>query len=87
MASPRWPYYLPVNPCCTTVYTNPCVDTCTDPCKNYWSQSDHLAYTGPNLPCTDIDNCDTLTTVIQKIEAKICEILESIATTTTTTTI
>jgi len=47
-----------------------------------------LAYNGENLPCTEIDQCDTLTVVLQKIEEKIC-ILQGllIPTTTTTTTI
>ena len=77
MTSPKWPYFLPVPPNCTP-------DPCDDPCQNWWSQSDHLAYTGPNLPCTVIETCDTLSVVIQKIEEAICQLM---ITTTTTTTI
>ena len=68
--------YLPVNPLCAT-------DPCADPCKDPYRCSDKLAYKGPNLPCTGINNCDTLSTALQKIEAKLCELL----TTTTTTTV
>lgn len=34
--------------------------------------SDDVAYQGPDLSCTGINNCDTLTTVIQKIDDFIC---------------
>lgn len=66
--------YLPVNPLCSTT------DPCADPCKDPYRCSDKLAYKGSNLPCTGIDNCDTLSTAIQKIEAKICEIIEILET-------
>ena len=60
-----------------------CHDDCVDPCQNPHSQSDHLAYIGAALPCTGIDNCDTLTVVIQKIEAAICSLQSAVVTTTT----
>lgn len=34
--------------------------------------SDHVIYTGPNLPCSGISNSDFLTTALQKIDIKIC---------------
>lgn len=74
--------YLPVNPCCT-----PQTDPCTNPCTNPSAWSSNIVYKGPNLPCTGINNCDTLSTAIQKIEAKMCEIIDLLATTTSTTTI
>lgn len=84
--STYWPYYyLPTNPCCTPTCT-PCgSDACVNPCYTYQTQSDHLAYTGVNLPCTGIDTCDTLTVALQKIEEKICELQALLPTTTTTT--
>lgn len=45
--------------------------------------SDDISYSGPPLPCIGIENCDTLTSAIQKIEAAICEIQQTITTTTT----
>lgn len=56
--------YLPLNPFCPGNL---------DPCKNPFSQSKNLAYVGPNLGCTGIQTCDNLTTVIQKLDEKICE--------------
>ena len=86
----RWPWYLPVNQCCNNTCnpcTTPCGDPCVaDPCHTYDSMSDHLAYTGANLPYTGINTCDTLTVAFQKIEEKMC-ILLSYHTTTTTTTV
>ena len=46
--------------------------------------SDKVYYNGVVLPCIGIDVCDTLTTVLQKIEEKLCILL---STTTTTTTL
>jgi hypothetical protein len=73
----RYPYYLPMNPCC-----NSGCDPCGNPQATLTRQSDSIIYTGPNLPCSGIDNGDTLTVVIQKIEELLCGI-----TTTTTTTV
>jgi hypothetical protein len=85
MASQRWPYYLPVNPCCDHQHSG-CDDNCTNPCNRYWSQSDHLAYNGPPLSCTGIDNCDTLSVCLQKIEELMCVLLAYHTTTTTSST-
>jgi hypothetical protein len=77
-----WPY-LPTNPECSA---NPCNSTPTT--------SDLLTYAGPNLPCTGINSCDTLSVSLQKIDEQICLLKEQIVlinaalalTTTTTTT-
>jgi len=97
--SPTWPYYLPVNPCCTPVpactppsccpepCASPCyADPCADPCHIIGRRTDDFAYNGTNLPCTEIDECDTLTVVLQKIEEKICILQGLLIPTTTTTT-
>ena len=58
------PYYLPTNFDCATY----------NPCKDPNAQSNHLAYVGAPLPCIGVNSCDTLTTVIAKINGKICEL-------------
>jgi hypothetical protein len=73
--------YLPVNSLCSSN-----IDPCTEPCKNPRAWSSNMVYKGPNLSCTGIEDCDTLSTVIQKIEAKMCEINSILGLTTTTTT-
>ena len=45
--------------------------TC-DPYANRIIDSDHVEYQGDNLSCTGIQNCDTLTVALQKIDSKIC---------------
>ena len=98
MSSQSWPYYLPVNPCCTpttpcatpSCCPDPCSSSCGDPCANpcyvIGKRTDDLAYNGENLPCTSIDQCDTLTVVLQKIEEAICTLQGLLVPTTTTTT-
>ncbi len=57
-------------------------------CKSY-SGTDSVVYTGEDLTCTGIDNGDTLTVVLQKLDEKYCEIqqlLDICSTTETTTT-
>jgi hypothetical protein len=54
-------------------------------------QSDNVGYNGPNLPCSEINTCDSITLAIEKLEAKICELTttsttSSSSTTTTTST-
>lgn len=34
--------------------------------------SEQVHYTGPNLPCTGVQNGDCLNTVLEKIDTKIC---------------
>lgn len=36
------------------------------------TSTDEVVYQGPTLECTGIENCDTLTTVITKINALVC---------------
>jgi hypothetical protein len=45
--------------------------TC-DPFANRIVSSDFVEYNGDNLSCTGIQNCDTLTVALQKIDNKIC---------------
>lgn len=45
--------------------------TC-DPFANRIVSSDFVEYNGDNLSCTGIQNCDTLTIALQKIDNKIC---------------
>jgi len=101
MSSQSWPYYLPVNPCCTpstpcatpiccpdpcSNCTSSCGDPCANPCYVIGKRTDDLAYNGENLPCTSIDQCDTLTVVLQKIEEAICTLQGLLVPTITTTT-
>lgn len=46
--------------------------TSCDPFANRIIDSDHVEYQGDNLSCTGIQNCDTLTVALQKIDDKIC---------------
>lgn len=51
-----------------------CTNNCNqDPCGCKTS-TDDVVYKGPNLSCTGINNCDTLTTAIQKINDFMCGI-------------
>lgn len=59
---------------------------CNDPCNQPVISTDQVAYTGPNLGCVGINTCDSNTVVIQKLNQKICELLEIVNTFTTTTT-
>lgn len=75
---------LPGMPCFDALvkitYSNEC-----DPCANRVLDASKVEYTGPNLPCTGINTCDTLQTSLQKIDDKICsdvlvaQILEAIS--------
>jgi hypothetical protein len=52
-------------------------------------QTDSVIYSGPNLPCTGIHTCDSLTTMMEKLDNIICAIqleLYNMNTTTTSTT-
>jgi hypothetical protein len=46
--------------------------TTCDPYANRIVSSDFVEYNGDNLSCTGIQNCDTLTVALQKIDNKIC---------------
>ena len=43
-----------------------------DPCTKI--PSNNIQYQGPNLICSGINNLDNLTTVIQKLEQKVCDL-------------
>jgi len=61
-----WPYYY-------TSCTNPDSNGCgCQTCVTYPSNT--IQYIGPNLPCSTINNLDTLTVALQKIETKICSL-------------
>ena len=61
-----WPYYY-------TNCTNPDLNGCgCQTCVTYPSNT--IQYIGPNLPCSTINNLDTLTVALQKIETKICSL-------------
>lgn len=70
---------------CSACGTPGCGGNC-DPCSTPPAQSDSMIYSGPNLPCTGINTCDSITLTLQKIDQKICEILAAIGNMTTTTT-
>jgi len=59
-------------------------DEC-DSCVAKPIQSTRITYDGPNLPCSGIRTCDSITISIQKLDNLLCEILNSSTTTTTTT--
>lgn len=71
--------------------------SCNDPCNKTPVGSNYVKYDGPNLPCTGILNCDSLSVSLQKIDEQICILktavlslqqqINALTTTTTTTTI
>jgi len=65
--------------------------TCGVTCQNCQPTStDNVKYTGPNLPCTEVNFNDNLTIALQKLEALVCSLQATVVslmpTTTTTTT-
>ena len=85
------PSYTTTNPLVNTV---PCVGG--NPCTTQLVSSDYVKYSGPNLPCTNIQTCDTATVALQKADEQICELkqhililqqlIQNCCTTTTSTT-
>ena len=72
--------FLPQNPCCNPaplVNTVPCSGG--NPCTTQLTASSHVGYSGPNLPCTGIQTCDTLTVALQKVDEKVCDLLNTVA--------
>jgi len=67
---------------------------CQDPCQSKVVGSDQVGYTGPNLPCTNVQTCDSLSVALQKIDEQICDLKSTVislqnqinALTTTTST-
>jgi hypothetical protein len=62
---------LPGMPCFGPLVRVVYPPTC-DPYANRIVSSDFVEYNGDNLSCTGIQNCDTLTVALQKIDNKIC---------------
>lgn len=66
-----------------------------DPCNVPVVQTGNITYSGPNLPCTGINTCDTGTVAFEKIDEEICDLqtqitnlqtlVNSLTTTTTST--
>lgn len=87
-------YHIPQNPCCTPpAPATPC--SSGDPCSAQPIPTQSVSYSGPNLPCTGIHTCDSVTVALQKIDEQICSLQDQIyaledalgacCTTTTTT--
>lgn len=77
--------FLPKNPCCND--SSPLVNT--TPCNVEPVLSENVKYSGPSLSCTEVQPCDSLSVVLQKMNEQICdiwEILNSLTTTTSTST-
>lgn len=86
--------HLPAKPCCLPVtYSYSGCDSCTEtPIP-----TNGISYSGPNLPCTGIKTCDSLTVSLEKVDNEICilknqivvlqNLVNSLTTTTTTTTL
>jgi hypothetical protein len=71
-------YFLPQNPGCNSsplINTVPC--SSGDPCTTQLTASSYVSYSGPNLPCTGIQTCDTLTVALQKIDVDICDLINT----------
>ena len=63
---------LPGMPCFGPLVRVVYPPTCDPYATNTIIDSDHVEYQGDNLSCTGIQNCDTLTVALQKIDSKIC---------------
>jgi hypothetical protein len=75
--------YLPVNPCCTEVVSTTncnqvyqisnygCVKNI---CKSDFPVTSDIVYNGIELTCTLISPCDTMSVVLQKIDAILCSL-------------
>lgn len=77
---------LPEMPCYGGGNISPTGTNCgADPCDNKLKTSDLIKYIGPNLPCTGIETCDDLTTILQKLELAICQFTTTTTSTSTST--
>ena len=63
---------LPGSPCFTESITSFTSSCGVDPCNKITLGTESVFYTGPNLPCTGINPCDSLTTALSKIDDAIC---------------
>lgn len=71
--------------CPTSYLTNGCY-LYPNTCIALPIQSTNLIYDGPNLPCSGIRTCNTLTVALQKIDEKLCILAQEMYDSTTTTT-
>jgi len=55
-------------------YENSKENSTCDPCIAKPIESSRITYDGPNLPCTGVQTCDTLTITVQKFDQYICEL-------------
>jgi len=70
--------------------------TPVDPCNVQPIATNNVSYSGPNLSCTGINTCDTVTVAFEKVNEEICDLqselialqnlVNSLTTTTTTST-
>jgi len=70
--------FLPSNPCCTTASVVTPTSYGCDPCSAQPVQTNNISYSGPNLPCTGINTCDTATVAFEKVDNKICNLQNQI---------
>jgi hypothetical protein len=66
---------LPGTPCYTSTIntTGGLTGGCNlDPCVTTKLGTDAVFYTGPNLPCSGINPCDSVTLALQKMDAVVC---------------
>lgn len=76
---------VPGMPCFEIRHPKKCGECNIDPIP-----TDVIYYSGPNLPCSGINSCDSLTTILQKIDpflcaSAICEVVRGCTTSTSTT--
>lgn len=71
---------------CNTPYRSNGYYLYPDNCIALPIQSTNLVYDGPNLPCSGIRTCNTITVALQKIDEKLCILAQEMYDSTTTTT-
>lgn len=59
---------------------------CGDNCYSDPVSTDGVIYSGPNLSCTGVNTCNSLTCALEKIDNKICELIDALYNLTTSTT-
>lgn len=51
-----------------------------DPCNVEPISSNNVKWAAPNLPCTGVLTCDSLTVALQKVDEQICDLKDTIVT-------
>lgn len=59
---------------------------CGESCDSDPITTEGVIYSGTNLSCIGVNKCDELTVVLQKIDEKICELVDALYNLTTSTT-